>query len=93
MRIFLDVNPENNRVLGWGSSPISQNSIEVVVEDDHDVLDHPFNYVFIDREVILDEEYRQQQMEAEEFLKNKPKPEQEIADLWYAIMTGSVNNA
>lgn len=93
MRVFLDVSPENNRVLAWGSSPVSQNSIEVEVEDGHDVLDHPFNYVLVDEELILDEEYQQQQIEAEELLKNKPKPEQEIADMWYAIMTGSVKNA
>lgn len=93
MKIHLNINPENNRVLGWGSSPVSQNSIEFEVEDGHDVLDHPFNYVFVDGEVVLDEEYRQQQIETEEFLKSKPRPEQEIADLWYAIMTGSVNNA
>lgn len=94
MKIYLLVNPEDNRVLGCSTtSPFLQNNVEIEMEEVRDVLEHPFNYVFFDGKVILDEEYRQQQIEAEELLKNKPKPEQEIADMWYAIMTGSVKNA
>lgn len=37
MKVFMDINPESNRVLGWGSSPVSLNSIEIEVEDGHDV--------------------------------------------------------
>lgn len=94
MKLYLLVNSQDNRVLGCSTtSPFIQNNVEIEVEDGHDVLDHPSNYVFVDGEIILDEVYRQQQIEAEELLKNKPKPEQEIADMWYAIMTGSVKNA
>lgn len=47
----------------------------------------------MDGQIILDKDYQQQQIKAAGVLKNKPKPEQEIADLWYAFMTGSVKNA
>lgn len=92
-KIFIDVNPETNRVEGWGSSPLSPNSVQVEVEDNHDVLFHPFNYVYIDCNLILDKEYRQKLIKQENFIKNKPTIEQEMADLWYAVMIGGLNNA
>lgn len=98
--IYIAVNPFTKRVEGISETiengPITTNpedSFIVEVEEDHDILARPFHYVFVDGQITLDEEYRQQQIEEEEVSNYTPTSEQEIADLWYAIMTGSVSNA
>lgn len=53
MKIFIDID-NNNRVIGWGISPPSDNAIEIEVSEDHPVLMEFGKYLYIDGELIQD---------------------------------------
>lgn len=51
MRIYIDVD-ENKRIDGWSSTPLSENSIEIEVEENHPVLMSYGKYYYIDGELV-----------------------------------------
>lgn len=52
--IYIDLN-EDNEVTGWGSSPISDNSIRMLIEEDHAFfIDNPFLYRYMNRTLVKD---------------------------------------
>ncbi|USK43717.1 hypothetical protein [Cytobacillus oceanisediminis] len=74
MKIFIDVNPDTKRVEGWGTSPISANCFKIEVDDNHEIMDHPFFYVYSNGEIMRDEDYRQKLIADEEAKRNAPSP-------------------
>jgi hypothetical protein len=58
MKIFLDVDELTNVVKGWGSSPISNNPIEIEIEDYHEFIFEPICelYTYVDGELIKNDE-------------------------------------
>ncbi|WP_431798921.1 hypothetical protein [Halobacillus andaensis] len=54
MKIHIHVNEETHMVEGWGSSP-SSNTVEIEVQEDHEVLRHPFSFKYIDGELTKDD--------------------------------------
>lgn len=56
MRIYIDVD-NKSRIQGWGSSSISENSIEIDIPDNHPMILGNTNhmaYSYIDKEVVFD---------------------------------------
>lgn len=56
MRIFIDVEPLTNRVRGWGSTPVSDNSIEIEVDDNSSFFSSFPTYVYVDGELMGSED-------------------------------------
>ncbi|WP_101844208.1 hypothetical protein [Halobacillus sp. Marseille-P3879] len=52
-KIYIEV-LEDGRVDGWGTSPSSNNSIEIEVEENHGVLSSPFAYKYENRKLFKD---------------------------------------
>jgi hypothetical protein len=75
MRIYISLD-ENNRVQGWGSSPVNSESIEVEIDENHEVLKNPFIFKYENGEFVKDNEYQLQLIEEKERRKNKPTLEQ-----------------
>jgi hypothetical protein len=69
--IYINLDDENRLKGGWGSTP-SPNSIEIEVEDDHEVLDNPFIYRYENGELIKDSEWQAQKVKEREELDAAP---------------------
>jgi hypothetical protein len=69
MEVYLFTNGE--RVTGCGNTP-SPEAIKFEVPEDHEVLFNPFVFLFINGELVKDQEYQQQIIAEEEERQNKP---------------------
>lgn len=56
MKIYVGFDPADNRVVGWGSSPVENNCIEVEVDDNHEVLMSPGHFFVRDGELVKNEQ-------------------------------------
>lgn len=59
--IFITVE-DDNRVTGYGSSYMGENSVEITVEKGHEVLRNPFIFRYVDGKLIRDTEYQLDQV-------------------------------
>ena len=83
MKIYFTLD-ENGRLTGWQSNPSHvEGEIELEVDDDHEVLQRPMIYKYIDGELIKDEEYLEELKE--EYEKEQSKPS-ELDMLALAVM-------
>jgi hypothetical protein len=92
MRVYISLD-ENNRVRGWGSSPISSQSIEVEIDKNHEVLKNPLIFKYENGSFIKDTLYQQQLIEEKERIKNKPTPEQiqkDLSELFFELVMRGV---
>jgi hypothetical protein len=91
MKIFIDVNSETKRVEGWGSSKLSLASIEIEIAEADDFFKNPFVFVYVDGNLIKDEEYQQELLEEEKKRKNTPSQIEQLliqnAALAFELMT------
>lgn len=69
MKIYFDID-ENNRVIGYGSTPITTNCVEMDIVEDHDVFSNPYAYtidieknLIYDNQAVLEECIRQKDFE------------------------------
>lgn len=53
--IYIDVNPETKRVEGWGSSPISPNSVMIEIDENHEFMRNSFMFKYINGELVKDD--------------------------------------
>ena len=83
MKIYFTLD-ENGRLTGWQSNPSHvEGEIELEVDDDHEVLQRPMIYKYIDGELVKDEEYLKKLKE--EYEKEQSKPS-ELDMLALAVM-------
>ena len=83
MKIYFTLD-ENGRLTGWQSNPSHvEGEIELEVDDDHEVLQRPMIYKYIDGELVKDEEHLEELKEEYEKEQNKPS---ELDMLALAIM-------
>lgn len=80
MKAYFDID-ENGRVVGYGSSPISDNDVELEFPEDHAIWKSPLGYVVDGEEVVEDAEYVEQLAKFEEELDNKKSVSEEVAGL------------
>lgn len=86
MKIYFTLD-ENNRLTGWQSNPSHvEDEIELEVEDDHEVLQRPMIYKYIDGELIKDERYLEELKEEYEKEQNKPSEQERIEALENALL-------
>lgn len=81
--------------LNYSSEKASPNPDELSldVENNHEAFKNPFIFKYDGEKLIKDDALQRRLIEEKEFFENKPTIEQEIADLWYAIMIGGIKNA
>lgn len=93
MKIYISIN-ENGRVQSWGNTKGASSDVCLEVEESHEILKNPFVYTFVDGVLQKDAEYqnmliqkRKNRVTEEERITNL---QEDVADLWYALMTGGV---
>lgn len=93
MKIYFDLD-ENNHLNGYGSTPSSDNDIELEVDENHDVLLNPYVYKYENGELFLDEEYQQFLIEERKRELEKPTRTDELekaqSDLVFTLMMNGV---
>ena len=83
MKIYFTLDG-NGRLTGWQSNPSHvEGEIELEVDEDHEVLQRPMIYKYIDGELVKDEEHLEELKEEYEKEQNKPS---ELDMLALAIM-------
>ena len=92
MKIYFTLD-ENGRLTGWQSNPSHvEGEIELEVDDDHEVLQRPMIYKYIDGELVKDEGYLEELKEEYEKEQSKPSELDMIAlavmELGQLIMNG-----
>jgi hypothetical protein len=81
------------RVTGCGNtpSPGEPGVIKLDLPEDHEVLVNPFVFVYINGELMKDEEYQQQIIAEEESKKNRPSEIEQLqiqnAEMAFELMT------
>lgn len=80
MKVFLSVG-EENRIMGWGTSPLTENYIEKELTSDDAILQKPLLYKLVDGELIYDKEYLQTLIQQEEERSKIPTTEEEVDKL------------
>lgn len=77
VKIFLALD-ENSRVLGYGSSPFNDQSVEIEVEDNHEVLNNFDVFKMEDGKLLKDLAYQQQLLKEQEEQNSSPDTEEDI---------------
>lgn len=77
MKVFFSADAEG-RVLGWGTSPSTDNHIEVELDTEADELKSPLSYVIHEGELMHDDEYHALILEEERKLAEKPSITEEV---------------
>ena len=86
MKIYFTLD-ENNRLTGWQSNPSHvEGEIELEVDDDHEVLQRPMIYKYIDGELVKDEEYLEELKEEYEQERSKPTELERLEALENAML-------
>ena len=86
MKIYFTLD-ENGRLTGWQSNPSHvEGEIELEVDDDHEVLQRPMIYKYIDGELVKDEGYLEELKEEYEKEQNKPTEQERIEALENALL-------
>ena len=67
--IYID---DNNYLTGWSSTRSSDDDIEINVYRNHEALQNPEVFKYVDGELIKDEERQQELIEEREENENKP---------------------
>ena len=80
MKMYIQVS-EENRVLDIGSTPMGEGSVEIEVEEGHEILGNPFIFKWENGELIKDVEYQNQLIAEYEAMLAQKSPEEEIAEL------------
>lgn len=68
-KIFICYDPKTNKIHSWGSTPFEENNAEIEVEDNHEILLFPMNYIYSDEKIIrndffiLEEERKKKDLE------------------------------
>lgn len=71
VKIYIDVNPETNRIEGWGSSPLSENSVKIEVDEGHDIFRFHSNFLYVNGEIVEDENYQEPRLISLESLQKE----------------------
>lgn len=86
MKIYFTLD-ENGRLTGWQSNPSNvDGEIELEVDDDHEVLQRPMIYKYVDGKLIKDERYLEELKEEYEKEQNKPSELERIEALENALL-------
>jgi hypothetical protein len=91
MEVYLFTDGE--RVTGCGNtpSPGEPGVIKLDLPEDHEVLDNPFVFVYVNGELMKDEEYQQQKIAEKEAERNQPSEIEQLqvqnAALAFEVMT------
>lgn len=83
MKFFLDLDKENN-VIGYGSSSITSNSVEIELEESHPVFDCPGSFKFVDGELVSDISAVLRQQKDEKFKEMSKRCQSEILGYFMA---------
>ncbi|UUG68081.1 hypothetical protein [Bacillus phage PK-3] len=57
MLINICYHPITFAVQGWSTTPFGENNVEIEVSEDHEILRDPFQYKYIDGQLMLDAEF------------------------------------
>ncbi|MGD1416546.1 hypothetical protein [Bacillus stercoris] len=57
MLINICYNPETFAVQGWSTTPFGENNAEVDVSEDHGVFRDPFQYKYVEGQLVIDNEF------------------------------------
>ena len=88
MKVFFSVG-KDNRIQGWGSSSISDNDVELDLDEFHEALKNPYIFRYENGELIKDVEWQQEQIDKRSAILDAPSNESQIATLSYQLMEQS----
>lgn len=60
MELYIDVDPETNRIECWATVSISTNCFKIEVDENHGVVSRPRDYLYVNGELMENLDYRLQ---------------------------------
>lgn len=84
-KVFVQID-KDNRVIGWGSSSISEDSIKLLLPSGHPFFASPLSYMYVDQSLIKDDVHELKMLRQQRFEELSKECETEIKGYFKVVL-------